>query len=98
MKTLNDVMAGLPAAEREAVERRDRLIERLRTVTIPVEIVSAAEDRLVDNSAQAAAARNLPQGRLITVPGAYHEILMETDERREQFWKGFEDVCRKAGI
>ncbi len=70
--------------------------ERLRAVTIPVEIVSAAEDRLVDNSAQAAAARNLPQGRLITVPGAYHEILMETDDMRNIFLRVFDALTGKT--
>lgn len=70
--------------------------ERLRGVTIPVEIVSAADDRLVDNSAQAAAARNLPQGRLITVPGAYHEILMETDDMRNIFLRVFDALTGKT--
>lgn len=70
--------------------------ERLRTVTIPVEIVSAAEDRLVDNAAQAAAARNLPQGRLISVPGAYHEILMETDDMRNIFLRVFDALTGKT--
>jgi lysophospholipase len=70
--------------------------ERLRGVTVPVEIVSAGEDRLVDNSAQAAAARNLPQGRLITVPGAYHEILMETDDMRNIFLRVFDALTGKA--
>ncbi len=45
--------------------------ERLRDVTIPVEIVSAGAEAIVDNTAQAAAARNLTQGRLITVPVAF---------------------------
>ncbi|MBX3485674.1 alpha/beta fold hydrolase, partial [Phenylobacterium sp.] len=70
--------------------------ERLRGVTIPVEIVSAAEDKLVDNAAQAAAARNLPQGRLITVPGAYHEILMETDDMRNIFLRVFDALTGKT--
>lgn len=70
--------------------------ERLRGVTIPVEIVSAAEDRLIDNAAQAAAARNLPQGRIVTVPGAYHEILMETDHMRNVFMKVFDALTGKT--
>ena len=70
--------------------------ERLRAVTIPVEILSAAEDRLVDNTAQATAARNLPQGRLITVPGAYHEILMETDDMRNFFLRVFDALTGKT--
>ncbi|MDZ4373887.1 MAG: alpha/beta hydrolase, partial [Phenylobacterium sp.] len=70
--------------------------ERLRGVTIPVEIVSAGEERLVDNAAQAAAARNLPQGRLVTVPGAYHEILMETDDMRNIFLRVFDALTGKT--
>lgn len=70
--------------------------ERLRSVTVPVDIVSAGEDKLVDNAAQAAAARNLPQGRLITVPGAYHEILMETDDMRNIFLRVFDALTGKA--
>lgn len=70
--------------------------ERLRAVTIPVEILSAAEDRLVNNAAQATAARNLPQGRLITVPGAYHEILMETDDMRNFFLRVFDALTGKT--
>ena len=70
--------------------------ERLRGVTIPVEIVSAGEDNIVDNTAQTTAARNLPQGRLITVPGAYHEILMETDEMRNIFLRVFDALTGKT--
>ncbi|MEW5687474.1 MAG: alpha/beta hydrolase, partial [Pseudomonadota bacterium] len=70
--------------------------DRLRGVTVPVEIVSAGEDKLVDNAAQAAAARNLPQGRLITVPGAYHEILMETDDMRNIFLRVFDALTGKT--
>jgi lysophospholipase len=69
---------------------------RLRAVTAPVDILSAGEDALVDNAAQAAAARNLPQGRLITVPGAYHEILMETDEMRNIFLRVFDALTGKT--
>ena len=70
--------------------------DRLRVVTVPVDIVSAAEDSLVDNAAQAVAARNLPQGRLITVPGAHHEILMETNEMRNIFLRVFDALTGKA--
>ncbi len=70
--------------------------ERLRGVTAPVEIVSAGEDALVDNAAQAAAARNLPQGRLVSVPGAFHEILMERDDMRNIFTKVFDALAGKT--
>ena len=70
--------------------------ERLRGVTVPVDIVCAGEDEIVDNPAQAAAARNLPQGRLITVPGAHHEILMETDDMRNFFLRVFDTLAGKT--
>jgi lysophospholipase len=70
--------------------------EHLRHVTIPVEIVQAGEERLVDNAAQGAAARNLPQGRLIPVPGAYHEILQESDHMRNIFFRVFDALTGKT--
>lgn len=70
--------------------------QRLARVTIPVVICAAQRDRRVDNAAQRRAARLLPHGRLIEVPGAYHEILMETDERRGYFWRAFDALL--AGV
>jgi len=70
--------------------------DRLRAVTVPVTIVSAGEEKLVDNAAQAAAARHLPQGKFITVPGAYHEILMETDEMRNIFLRAFDALTGRV--
>jgi lysophospholipase len=54
--------------------------ERLRGVTIPVEIVSAGEDQLVDNAAQKAAARNLPPGPPDHRARRPPRNLMETDD------------------
>jgi len=70
--------------------------DRLRSVTVPVVIVSAALEKLVDNAAQAAAARHLPQGKLITVPGAFHEILMETDDMRNFFLRAFDALTGRV--
>ena len=68
----------------------------LRDVTIPVVILSAEQDALIDNAAQASAARRLPQGQFITVPGAYHEILMETDPMRNIFQRAFDALTGRA--
>lgn len=65
---------------------------------LPTLIAMASEETIVKKAAQRKVARRFKNEKLINVQGAGHEILMETDERREQFWKGFEDVCRKAGI
>ena len=70
--------------------------ENLRAVTIPVVIVSAERDRLVDNSAQRAAAANLPAGEFVSVPGAYHEILMETDNMRNIFLRALDALLGKS--
>ena len=65
----------------------------LRRIGIPVILCAAGRDRVVDNAALRRAAHLLPQGRFIEVPGAYHEILMETDERRAQFWWAFDELA-----
>ena len=70
--------------------------DRLREITAPVVIVQAEDDKLVDNTAQAAAARCLPQGKLIRIPGAYHEILMETDPMRNIFMRALDALLGRA--
>lgn len=70
--------------------------DRLRAVTAPVVIVAAEHDKLVDNAAQAAAARNLPQGQFVTVPGAFHEILMETDPMRNFFQRTLDSLTGRT--
>ena len=67
----------------------------LKRVTIPVVIVSAEQDKLVDNGAQRAVAKNLPHGEFINVPGAYHEILMETDTMRNIFLRALDALLGK---
>ncbi len=71
-------------------------LERVRD--LPTLIALASEETVVKKAAQRKLARRFAHAKLINVQGAGHEILMETDERRDQFWKAFEDLCRKAGI
>ena len=70
--------------------------ENLESVTIPVVIVSAARDRLVDNNAQRIVAKSLPKGELVSVPGAFHEILMETDNMRNIFLRAMDALLGKS--
>jgi lysophospholipase len=65
----------------------------LTRIAIPVLVFSAGHEALVDNLAQAQVTARLPQGRLISVPGAYHEILMETDDLSAPFWAGFDALA-----
>ena len=68
----------------------------LASVTIPVVICQAEQERLVDNAAQDHVARSLPDGRLVVVKGALHEILMETDVRRAAFWTEFDGLVAEV--
>ncbi len=65
---------------------------------LPVLTAVAEDERIVRASAQTRLARRFREGRLVSVDGARHEILMETDARRAVFWKAFDDMCRRAGI
>lgn len=68
----------------------------LAGVKAPVTILTAGLESIVDNAATAAAARALPQSRLIEVPGAFHEILMETDDMRSFFQKVLDALTGKV--
>jgi lysophospholipase len=65
----------------------------LAKVQIPVVVLSAGADALVDNADQVRVTARLPRGRLVAVPGAFHEILMETDLLRDAFWRAFDEVA-----
>ena len=68
----------------------------LKAVTLPVVVCSASEDALVDNVGQKLVADGLPNGRFVVVEGAKHEILMETDPLRAEFWTEFDALVAKA--
>ena len=65
-------------------------------VEVPVSIVAAGDERLVQPEAIRLAARRLAEGRYAEVPGSLHEILMETDERRAQFWLEFDRLAAEV--
>jgi len=59
-------------------------------VPIPVLMVIAGADRVVDNRAAEDLSRRLKTTAHLRIPGARHEILMERDEYRDQFWAAFD--------
>jgi lysophospholipase len=71
--------------------RRRRLLESVRT---PCLIALPERERLVDDSAARRAARILPRAEILDVPGAGHEILMETDSARTAFLDAFTGMVR----
>jgi lysophospholipase len=68
----------------------------LEAISIPVAFILAGEDRLVDNTAAWRAAKRLTGARCVEIPGAFHEILMETDERRAVFWAEFDRLAEEV--
>jgi len=58
-----------------------------------VVICSAEKDRLVPPEPQMAAAKALPKGRFILMPGSEHEVMIETDQIRAPFWAAFDELA-----
>jgi lysophospholipase len=56
----------------------------------PLLLVAAGQDKVVSTPATAQFARRLRAGSHLTIPGSRHEILMEQDRYREQFWAAFD--------
>ncbi len=71
---------------------------KLEAIDIPILVVSAGEEKLVNNGAHGRLCRRIPNCTAVTVPGARHEILMETDDRRKQFWAAFDALLEQAGV
>ena len=61
--------------------------ERMRT---PVLAVVPGADRVVEPRATERLVSRLRASRVVTVPGSRHEILMERDLFRQQFWAAFD--------
>jgi lysophospholipase len=66
-------------------------------IDIPVAVVVAGDDKVVDNAATHRVAARLLKGRLTVVPGADHELMQETDALQAPFWQAFDaladEVC-----
>ncbi|MDT2023630.1 alpha/beta hydrolase [Methylocella sp. CPCC 101449] len=60
-----------------------------RTLT-PILVVCAGSDRVVSVSAVERFGNRLKAGHVVTIPHSRHEILMETDAIRQQFWAAFD--------
>jgi len=59
-------------------------------ITTPLLIIGARKDQIVDVEAVHDYAQRLPNARYVEFPGAEHEILMEIDPIRAQFWAAFD--------
>jgi lysophospholipase len=82
---------GIDAGERSLKPRA------LKRVSIPVVVVQPAEDDRVWKSTNQWATKRLAQGRYVEVPGAKHEIIMETDDLRAVFLAEFDVLAEQIG-
>ena len=65
-----------------------------RTISTPMLVVVAGEDRVVRNQAVCRFAAQLPEHQLIRIDGAYHEVLQELDDLQAPFWHAFDRFVR----
>jgi len=70
--------------------RRMRKKSYTEDIVTPLLLLGAGDERVVRTEAIRAFSRLLPAARYIEIPGAKHEILMETDAIRAQFWAEFD--------
>jgi len=70
--------------------------ERVHCLDVPLLMVTASQDRIVCPRAQARFCRNLPDGRLVCIEGARHELLVETDALRARFWEAWDGFIGPA--
>lgn len=56
----------------------------------PILIIGAGDDRLVSTAAAEKFAIRLRAGAIIVIPGSRHEIMIERDSIRSQFWAAFD--------
>ncbi len=81
-----------------AVEATDGFVQprALAHLRIPILIATAAEEQLVDNASHDRVAAELPDATHIVIAGAKHEILMERDDIRAQFWAAFDALTERV--
>lgn len=77
-----------------AVDLRERLVTpgAAERIVCPLVAVAAGDDRIVSSEAIRAFVARVPHGKVVEVAGAFHEILMETDEVRARFWQAFDTL------
>lgn len=73
-----------------ALSRRMQRPQAAAAIAIPLTVVAAGEDHLCRSADAKAVTDRAPKGRYVEVAGAWHEVLMETDERRAVFWDAFD--------
>jgi lysophospholipase len=67
-------------------------------LAVPILMVVPGQDRVVSVAAMERFGQRLKAGTLVTIPEARHEILMERDVLRDQFWSAFDAFIPGTGL
>lgn len=94
MRELPNLAVGSPtirwAAEAfRLIAKFDAPLYPIETL-VPILILAAGADRIVDTAETERFALRLKAGRCITLPGARHQLIMERPEIVAQFWAAFD--------
>lgn len=66
----------------------------LERIEVPLLLITAGEDRLIDQRTHAPIVARLRHGEHFTIARALHEIMMETDDIRALFWEAFDRLAK----
>jgi lysophospholipase len=83
------------AAAAEAIHGFGKL-DALAQLRLPVLVATAGDEQFVDNASHARVVAALPDATHINLPGARHEIMMETDETQKPFWEAFDRLVDRV--
>jgi lysophospholipase len=68
----------------------------LERIDLPLLVVSAGKDTLVDPASHSPVVARLRHGELVTIADSRHEVMMETDAVRAAFWNAFDRLVKMA--
>lgn len=102
LEIMPELLTGAPtlgwtSAAGRAMRRASRP-SALASVRIPVLIITAGDDAIVNNDTHGRAARMIPGAERVIIERAYHEILQETDAVRAAFWAEFDAFLKRIGV
>ncbi|HEY8963203.1 MAG TPA: alpha/beta hydrolase [Alphaproteobacteria bacterium] len=75
--------------------RRTNRPAYLKSITTPILITLAGIEKVVSNAATRRLTAHLPKVEIVEISGALHEVLMERDQFRDQFWHAFDGFVAK---
>jgi lysophospholipase len=64
-------------------------------IDVPVLVMTAGQDQLIDPTSHAPLVARLKQGEHLVIPESAHEIMMELDPIRAQFWDAFDKLAAR---